>query len=70
MKKVTFFCRLYKTVKDRKIAVALLKKRGNNYFVGFINNDGIEVTAGLSFGNADWVPSGEVYSKDINRLIH
>ncbi len=46
-------CRLYRTNKQRALAVARLLEQGFNYFVGF--RDVNRCHYGLSFGNADWV---------------
>lgn len=46
--------RIYRTRGDRARAVAVLAKRGFNYFVGFLDVQG----QGLSFGKAEWVTGG------------
>lgn len=46
--------RLYRNTTDRRRAMALLKKEGYNYFVGFLDTNPIH-SAGLSYGRANWV---------------
>jgi hypothetical protein len=45
--------RLYRNTIDRRRAMALLKKEGYNYFVGFTDANSIHV--GLSYGRMNWV---------------
>lgn len=45
--------RLYRTKRNRKIAVGALRRKGRNYFVGFVDaNENYQF--GLSYGKADW----------------
>lgn len=47
-------CRLYKSVGDRRRAVAQFKKKGYNYFTGFKDSHPTH-KAGLSYGKVEWV---------------
>jgi len=64
MKKVGggVYFRLYKSRADRARAVAALKERGRNYFVGFQDADQ-ECPFGLSFGYAKWMDVDQIYRK-------
>lgn len=60
--------RLYRSVDDRRRAVAQFKKLGCNYFVGFRDTNKTH-PVGLSYGVADWAGMFP-YEKDINSLVH
>lgn len=45
--------RLYRSRGDRRRAVTHMKRRGQNYFVGFTDANK-EYPCGLSYGKADW----------------
>ena len=57
-------CRLYRSPGDRRRAVAQLKRKGLNYFVGFLDSNPSH-PAGLSYGFAEWA-SLFPYEKDID----
>jgi len=48
----------YKTVGDRKRAVAMLRKYGYNYFVSFAD---AACSVALLYDKAQWVPAGDFY---------
>jgi len=56
--------RLYRSSKDRKLAVKQLIKSGYNYFVGYGDSNSTH-PHGLSFGKVEWVEEGQLYIKDL-----
>jgi hypothetical protein len=62
--------RLYRNTGDRRRAVAYLKKKGFNYFVGYKDTHSTH-PAGLSFGQADWVGLYP-YERDVHQkeIVH
>lgn len=59
--------RLYKSPGDRRRAVAMLVKRGFNYFVGYRDADK-DCPYGLDFAVAEWVSEAKprhIYKRDI-----
>lgn len=62
--------RLYRNTGDRRRAVAYLKKKGHNYFIGFRDANPTH-PAGLSYGHADWVGLFP-YERDVHQkeIVH